>query len=483
MDSHQCSYLWIAMSRALGRGEPAVVVVKKNPTSLADLRENLLAAYDRFGIHQVPTLVLDDECDDASVDSSEMPIPTAIANLWHHPSGVTPLIAYLGYTATSAANLLQSAQNELYPQHFVSLLRFPASQDTSLSFEEPNPDKWYSGGETYYEDWGESASEDENFLIREVDDEEPEVSIGLVDAVRAYLVSGAFRLAIAPDRDFSADKKIPAAHTMLVQTSPLQVEHVRWARSIQQRFGGEALPDNSFRFDAPRVMTEIDEDEGSWRKWFDSFLSSRERVYAERPHEEVHRFVTWTQVKAKMATVLDNVRLRIVNSDPGAGSALDFERRVSSDGAEVPPSDIYTIIVGGARLSRGLTIEGLCIAYFTRWNPSPTEDTVLQLSRWFGYRGLHLEFCRIFTTAHIYRSLREIHRNDTDLRYQLAELMVDHKNRRTQPSYYVPARAHGQRPRWVSARFMILPSARSKQCSAMLRVPPLHSGTRPRRWR
>jgi hypothetical protein len=52
---------------------------------------------------------------------------------------------------------------------------------------------------------------------------------------------------------------------------------------------------------------------------------------------------------------------------------------------------------------------------------------VLQLSRWFGYRGPHLEFCRIFTTAHIYRSLREIHRNDTDLRYQLAEMMADHK--------------------------------------------------------
>src|ERR1043166_712610 len=94
-----------------------------------------------------------------------------------------------------------------------------------------------------------------------------------------------------------------------------------------------------------------------------------------------------------------------------------------SSGEELPPQDIYVIVVGGTKLSRGITLEGLCVSYFTRWVPNPTEDTVQQMSRWFGYRGPHLEFCRLFTGKAVYDSLRQMSENDTHLRYQLAELM------------------------------------------------------------
>ena len=98
-------------------------------------------------------------------------------------------------------------------------------------------------------------------------------------------------------------------------------------------------------------------------------------------------------------------------------------QRVAFDGRIKLPQDVFVIVIGGAKLSRGLTIEGLCITYFTRWNPSPTEDTVLQLSRWYGYRGGHLEFCRLFTTRAIYDQLCDMEENDRELREALATLM------------------------------------------------------------
>src|SRR5262249_35110855 len=52
------------------------------------------------------------------------------------------------------------------------------------------------------------------------------------------------------------------------------------------------------------------------------------------------------------------------------------------------------------------------------------EDTIQQMSRWLGYRGPHLEFCRLFTSEAMYQHLRQMHENDVDLREQLAELMA-----------------------------------------------------------
>jgi hypothetical protein len=53
----------------------------------------------------VPILVLDDECDEASVSGDpDAPTPDRIAQLW---AGIPQYVAYIGLTATPAANLLQ----------------------------------------------------------------------------------------------------------------------------------------------------------------------------------------------------------------------------------------------------------------------------------------------------------------------------------------------------------------------------------------
>ncbi len=64
------------------------------------------------------------------------------------------------------------------------------------------------------------------------------------------------------------------------------------------------------------------------------------------------------------------------------------------------------IAVGGDKLSRGLTLEGLTISYFTR--AAGAMDTLMQMGRWFGYRPGYLDLCRLFTTDDLYNKFEII---------------------------------------------------------------------------
>jgi Z1 domain len=81
------------------------------------------------------------------------------------------------------------------------------------------------------------------------------------------------------------------------------------------------------------------------------------------------------------------VQVREINS--ATGEVLDYEREPS----------LKAIAVGGNRLSRGLTLEGLMVSFFIR--RSATYDTLMQMGRWFGYRGGYEDLTRIYTTAEL----------------------------------------------------------------------------------
>ena len=51
------------------------------------------------------------------------------------------------------------------------------------------------------------------------------------------------------------------------------------------------------------------------------------------------------------------------------------------------------IVIGGNRLSRGLTLEGLIVSYFIR--SSTRQDSLYQMGRWFGYRIGYEDLVRI----------------------------------------------------------------------------------------
>jgi len=61
----------------------------------------------------------------------------------------------------------------------------------------------------------------------------------------------------------------------------------------------------------------------------------------------------------------------------------------------------YFIVIGGDLLDRGLTIDGLTVSYFTRESKKTQADTLLQRSRWYGYKLDYINYCKLYTSQHI----------------------------------------------------------------------------------
>ena len=78
------------------------------------------------------------------------------------------------------------------------------------------------------------------------------------------------------------------------------------------------------------------------------------------------------------------------------------------------------ILVGGNKLDRGFTVEGLTVTYMNR-PASEQLDTLEQRARAFGYRSDLLPYCQFFATPRTLKVLREIVDTEYDLRANLQD--------------------------------------------------------------
>ena len=98
---------------------------------------------------------------------------------------------------------------------------------------------------------------------------------------------------------------------------------------------------------------------------------------------------TWEEIQKNLYPSIARIEVRTINGG-NAPKNLDYEKY------EKEPDDIglRLIAIGGMSLSRGLTLEGLSISYFYR--NSSMYDTLMQMGRWFGYRGKYRDLCKIW---------------------------------------------------------------------------------------
>ena len=94
----------------------------------------------------------------------------------------------------------------------------------------------------------------------------------------------------------------------------------------------------------------------------------------------------WEQIKEEIPNVLEDLKIKIINGS--SQDILDYEERKQLG--------LTAIVIGGDKLSRGLTLEGLSVSYFMR--ASRMYDTLMQMGRWFGYRDGYLDTCRLYIT-------------------------------------------------------------------------------------
>lgn len=99
--------------------------------------------------------------------------------------------------------------------------------------------------------------------------------------------------------------------------------------------------------------------------------------------------ISWVELqKGYLYKAVAPIEVRAVNQKTGAASLDYYNHREKG---------FRVIAVGGISLSRGLTLEGLCVSYFYR--KSQMYDTLLQMGRWFGYRPKYDDICKVWMTG------------------------------------------------------------------------------------
>lgn len=366
-----------------------IAIVKKNVTPLGHLRDMLRQTPGKT-LKDLPILIIDDECDQASVNASEYSI-TAINRLIREILSRAPRVQYVGYTATPFANVLISPYakpgqlDDLYPEDFITALPKPASYFGAAEL---------FGGSLLDADATGDAAEglamirrvpaEEAAALRPAsrrtkDDFEPSIPPTLETALRYFLLVNACRRARGQDREHSS---------MLVHSTVYTIVHKRiakllksWKRSTQRKIG------------KPAFRAEL---KALWEK-------ECARVPASRLSLEATSFEALSEFLKKALSDTE-----IVEENAASEERLDYASKTRT-----------YIVVGGSVLARGLTIEGLAVSYFLR--SSTQYDTLLQMGRWFGYRTGYEDLPRIWMTSDLSSAFRDLSRVELEIREDIAE--------------------------------------------------------------
>jgi hypothetical protein len=112
----------------------------------------------------------------------------------------------------------------------------------------------------------------------------------------------------------------------------------------------------------------------------------------------------WSEVRQLLSLVAGDIHVREINGT--ARDILDYETHRNTG--------LNVIAIGGDKLARGLTLEGLTVSYFLR--ASKMYDTLMQMGRWFGYRPGYLDLCRLYTTDDLEQWFEHITEASEELR-------------------------------------------------------------------
>ena len=418
-----------ADASVLSSGARTLLVMKKNASVLRRLDSWLK---DRSPVGP-PVLIIDDEADQASINTGgnrtgtaeEEEDPGDVLDL--DPSDVDPApdgatagatpsraqlaeesnpsiinglmrgllkrmnrAAYIGYTATPFANVLIGHEDtdaevggDLYPNDFILNLPRPPG---------------YVGAERLFGRTalsGEAHGVEALDVIREVPEHEARPLLPrrheppptrIPPSLDAALLD--FLLATAA-RD-TRTRSRPAA-SMLIHTSQRTAPQDALAHLVEDRLA--SLRQQWFYgMDTSDVRARLQ------KRWSDF-----SRVSAEMDPD---RTLDFADIEPALGRVFkDSLPVMILHSH--SGQELDYEHN----------PDQRAVLIGGNKLSRGLTLEGLLVSYYVR--PANAYDTLLQMGRWFGFRENYVDLTRLYTTTALSDNFRDLATCEEELRQEI----------------------------------------------------------------
>ena len=413
----------------LAKADARLVITKKNAKVLEKLVSNVSANKKAFT--EVPVLIIDDESDQASVntidpekkkpgDPDRRAINKHIADLLSR----MPRAQYVGYTATPFANVFVDPRDPLgiYPKDFLISLPRPDGYMGVEDFHDLEPvDEPVTAANSKYDAYvrdlkASEALSDEKKRLTE-----------LGQALDMFVLTGACKLYRATRPGVEEFKH----HTMLVHESVRNGDQKTLAETVQKLWEKAA-------FNAPSSAERL-------RRLYVGDLL---RVSEARREQKVPRLPDFDTLKPFIAKAVSRITehnnnpVLVVNSDPQVQQQqqqLDFDRNRT-----------WRVLVGGAKLSRGFTVEGLTVTYFRR--TVKLADSLTQMGRWFGFRQGYRDLVRLY----IDRNAKFSATQRVDLYKAFEAVSLDERAFRGQLAQY--AEWDGDKPR-------VLPS----------RIPPLVS--------
>jgi hypothetical protein len=353
---------WRDPSFPQGDRQTFLYMVLKNHAHL----DRLHALLSQVNLRGIPALIIDDEADQAGLNTrpNEPEASTTYSRIVALRS-VLPHHTYLQYTATPQAPLLIALDDMLSPA-FAELVEPGANYTGGTVFFGPNSPVGLV----------RSIPKEDLFKPGEPPESPPD---SLLEAMRTFFV-GSVVAAIRGGR---------SPRSMLVHPSQRRSDHGRylgWIGEIIKRW----------------TNTLRSGDEAERRDTIEEFRNAY--VDLSTTDKELPPFESMIQ---RIQVSMGRVSLTEVNS--AEGSEIDWNN-----------ADEH-ILVGGEKLNRGFTVEGLTVTYMPRGTGDWNADTIQQRARFFGYKAKYLSLCRLYLHADVVGAYRSYVRHEEDIRKQLAE--------------------------------------------------------------
>jgi hypothetical protein len=387
------AYMHVKPEIALGVG--AICVTKKNVAVLKKLHKWLGQNVS------VPVLIIDDEADQASINANTGAPEDFDAD--RDPSAIneqirslikscTKYAAYVGYTATPYANVFIDMNayhtrltNDLYPKDFIISLPKPSGYMGPEEFFGPNltgeDDNFSSVSERVLE----IVPEDEIDLVKKfVKDTSGRIEFPklLKKAVKDFILGTAAR------RRFEG-KVSPSS--FLAHTTHLQGQQASLGMALEKLVVGLH---QDWRYNKDAVLSEW---KGDWG--------------------DLQKGMLGTDYKCEFEDLIPHLDTLLGQFGSISVRTLNFKSPDELDYEAEP--NLCAIVVGGNKLSRGLTLEGLIVSYFVRQSSQPRADTLTQMGRFFGYRGHLVDITKVYTSHKLMLEFQDISYMESSLRQDI----------------------------------------------------------------
>jgi len=452
-----------------------ILICKKNTSVL----QNLMLWLKRYLIentdkHNLPFLIIDDEADNASLNNLGHKGEEYANKINGHIRSLLALFnrkTYIGYTATPFANILQDWNKapekkwlvkdnktnvvyefdqvgNLFPDDFIELLIPPSNymgpknffetrieeikkidlllakplrdhieffpervkplDDGSLiGVEKYNNQKEFDMDKKAIEYFGTFQDYKKNTRATKKDDTYPiAIPKSLDEAIKCFVISIAIRL--SRRSELVQSKLFHPHNTMLIHISRFSDWQCTTKKLIIEKV--ESLQKDLNNDDLISKESIYKEFERIWIKYYADAVNNIKEYLPENYDDEYLIKKTFIEVREFLVSAIAGIDVKAVNTV--AKDVLDYES-----------GEKKYIVIGGNKLSRGFTLEGLTINYFLR--NTNYADTLLQMGRWFGYRPGYLDCCKLFTTAETFKKFDMITWTIEELEEEFRKLTKD----------------------------------------------------------